>query len=137
MLGITSKKLSKPIHEIPVNEWETALDQIYRKVVGGHASALAIVSNTKREKNDDKEGSVIKHSDKVPTEEEIKFKVREFLGIINQVPPHASAVKVNGISAYKLHRENKKISTPYIYIQLKQNFFKKKTLRFSSIISMI
>ena len=58
MLGITSKKLSKPIHEIPVNEWETALDQIYRKVVGGHTSALAIVSNTKRGKNDDKEGSV-------------------------------------------------------------------------------
>ena len=58
MLGITSKKLSKPIHEIPVNEWETALDQIYRKVVGGHTSALAIVSNTKREKNDDKEGLV-------------------------------------------------------------------------------
>ena len=58
MLGITSKKLSKPIHEIPVNEWETALDQIYRKVVGGHTSALAIVSNTKKEKNDDKEGSV-------------------------------------------------------------------------------
>ena len=58
MLGIKNKKLTKPIHEIPVNEWETALDQIYRKVVGGHASALAIVSNTKREKNDDKEGSV-------------------------------------------------------------------------------
>ena len=58
MLGITSKKLSKPIHEIPVNEWETALDQVYQKVVGGHTSALAIVSNTKREKNDDKEGSV-------------------------------------------------------------------------------
>ena len=58
MLGFTQKKLNLPIHEIPVNEWETALDQIYRKVVGGHTSALAIVSNTKREKNDDHEGTV-------------------------------------------------------------------------------
>ena len=58
MLGITGKKLSEPIHEIPINEWETALDKIYRKVIGGHASALAIVSNTKREKDDDNEGII-------------------------------------------------------------------------------
>ena len=41
-----------------MNEWEIALDQIYRKVVGAHSSALAIVSNTKKEKEDDREGSV-------------------------------------------------------------------------------
>ena len=34
----------------------------------------------------------------------------KFIGEIQQVPPLASAVKVNGISAYKLHRENKKIT---------------------------
>ena len=58
MLGFTQKKLDLPIHEIPVNEWETALDQIYLKVVEKHNDALGIVSNTKKEKDDDHEGTV-------------------------------------------------------------------------------
>ena len=58
MLGFTQKKLNLPIHEIPVNEWETALDQIYLKVVEKHNDALGIVSNTKKEKDDDHEGTV-------------------------------------------------------------------------------
>ncbi len=58
---------------------------------------------------DDSEGVVINTSKKLPKEEEINEKLKNFLGYIDQTPPKASAVKINGKRAYQLLRENKNI----------------------------
>ncbi|MDB4860330.1 tRNA pseudouridine(55) synthase TruB [Alphaproteobacteria bacterium] len=59
---------------------------------------------------DDSEGEVINHNNKIPSEEEINKIVNCFTGYQDQIPPKASAVKVNGKRAYAVLRENKKFS---------------------------
>ena len=53
---------------------------------------------------DDISGKTIKTSEHIPTIEQISNCLNEFIGIISQVPPNYSAVKVNGRRAYKLAR---------------------------------
>ena len=60
---------------------------------------------------DDREGEVIDRSDYVPSELEIKRALDLFLGEIIQLPPKASAVKINGERAYSLFRKNKEFKT--------------------------
>ena len=55
---------------------------------------------------DDLEGVVVKYSKNIPTEKAIVKKLREFIGYKKQIPPYASAVKINGQRAYKLFRDN-------------------------------
>ena len=50
---------------------------------------------------DDAQGKVIANSDKRPTDDEILEAMEAFRGDILQVPPQYSAVKVDGIRAYK------------------------------------
>ena len=59
---------------------------------------------------DDSEGEVLNYSNKLPSDEEINQTVNSFIGYQDQVPPKASAVKVNGRRAYAVLRENKKFS---------------------------
>ena len=60
---------------------------------------------------DDSEGEIISKSEKIPTLQEIQNKIKKFNGEILQKPPKASAVKIKGIRAYKLLRENKEFET--------------------------
>ena len=59
---------------------------------------------------DDSEGVVLNYSNKIPNEDQINKIFKFFLGHINQVPPKASAVKVNGKRAYAILREEKNFS---------------------------
>ena len=77
---------------------------------------------------DDLEGVVINNSNKIPNEEEINKITNSFLGFQDQVPPKASAVKVNGKRAYAVLRENKKFS-----LESKKVFLKSITFLFSNI----
>lgn len=54
---------------------------------------------------DDAEGEVIETSDLRPDEAQIKAALPAFLGDIQQIPPAYSAVKVDGVRAYKLARD--------------------------------
>lgn len=54
---------------------------------------------------DDAEGEVILENAKRPTEEEITAAIPTFTGDIMQVPPQYSAVKIDGVRAYKLARD--------------------------------
>lgn len=54
---------------------------------------------------DDAEGEVIATSDARPSDEEIKTALLSFVGDIMQVPPQFSAVKVDGVRAYKKARD--------------------------------
>ena len=56
---------------------------------------------------DDIKGKTINSSDFIPDLEKIKKILPEFLGTTEQIPPKFSAVKVNGVRAYKLARKEK------------------------------
>ena len=77
---------------------------------------------------DDLEGVVINNSNKIPNEEEINKIISSFLGFQDQVPPKASAVKVNGKRAYAVLRENKNFS-----LESKKVFLKSIIFLFSNI----
>jgi tRNA pseudouridine55 synthase len=52
-------------------------------------------------------GKIIKKTDISPTEDECLNVCHKFVGIIKQIPPIYSALKINGVRAYKLARQNK------------------------------
>jgi len=56
---------------------------------------------------DDSEGEILNHSNKIPNEDEINKIINSFLGHIDQIPPKASAIKVNGRRAYAILRDKK------------------------------
>ena len=58
---------------------------------------------------DDKEGDVIQSSEVRPTEDQIITALPEFIGVINQVPPKYSAIKINGERAYDLARDGQDV----------------------------
>ena len=68
---------------------------------------------------DDISGSILHTSDNFPSQNKILSNLNNYIGIISQVPPTVSAVKINGKRAYKLARENKKfqISSKNVYIK--------------------
>ena len=77
---------------------------------------------------DDSEGEVLNYNNKTPSDEEINQTVNSFIGYQDQVPPKASAVKVNGRRAYAVLRENKNFS-----LKSKKVFLKSITFLFSNI----
>ena len=62
---------------------------------------------------DDAEGCVIKTSKNRPNEKTIRSILPRFLGETLQTPPVYSAIKINGERAYKMVRENKKVTLKY------------------------
>lgn len=62
--------------------------------------------------SDDLEGQVTQTSDKRPTEEEIRALLPNYTGIISQVPPQFSAIKIAGERAYDLARDGETVEIP-------------------------
>lgn len=58
---------------------------------------------------DDAEGEIEEQGPVVVDESEIRSTLRRFVGIIEQVPPAFSAVKISGRPAYRLARQNKSV----------------------------
>lgn len=75
------------------------LDKIYEVVM-----KLGETSTT-----GDEEGKKTKVDSRQPTAEEIEEVISQFTGEIMQTPPIYSAIKVDGIRAYKLAREGKEV----------------------------
>ncbi len=67
---------------------------------------------------DDSDGSVIETSDKRPTRDEIEAALPAFRGLISQVPPKYSAIKVKGARAYDLAREDEEFELAARDIQI-------------------
>ena len=57
----------------------------------------------------DPEGEITPVSDKIPTKDELNSAIKKFQGVIEQVPPAFSAIKVGGQRAYKLARAGKEV----------------------------
>ena len=60
----------------------------------------------------DPEGELIDVSDKVPRRDEIVAALQQFTGDIQQRPPIFSALKINGVRAYKLARDGQEVEIP-------------------------
>ncbi len=58
---------------------------------------------------DDAEGRVIETADRRPTADEIRALLPSFTGVIEQVPPRYSAIKVEGERAYDLARDGEAV----------------------------
>lgn len=61
---------------------------------------------------DDREGEVSAASTERPLEADIKSLLPRYTGVINQVPPQFSAIKINGDRAYDLAREGEVLEIP-------------------------
>ena len=61
---------------------------------------------------DDIEGEIEATSPYRPTAADISMAISQFLGVIVQVPPAFSAIKINGERAYKLARDGVQITMP-------------------------
>lgn len=61
---------------------------------------------------DDLEGEATKTSDKRPTRDELEAILPHYTGVIKQVPPQFSAIKIGGERAYDLAREGETVEIP-------------------------
>lgn len=61
---------------------------------------------------DDLEGEVTQTSDTRPSEDEIRALLPHYTGVINQIPPQFSAIKIAGERAYDLAREGEAVEIP-------------------------
>ncbi|QLF68999.1 tRNA pseudouridine(55) synthase TruB [Peteryoungia desertarenae] len=61
---------------------------------------------------DDLEGEVTHSSDKRPAEEEVRALLPRYTGVIQQIPPQFSAIKIAGERAYDLAREGEAVEIP-------------------------
>lgn len=60
----------------------------------------------------DPEGDLTEISDAKPTIDQVKSTISKFTGEIKQRPPIFSAIKVDGVRAYKLARDGKQVDIP-------------------------
>lgn len=60
----------------------------------------------------DPEGELTDISGKIPTSEEVAAALQQFTGEIQQRPPIFSALKIDGVRAYKLARDGKEVEIP-------------------------
>jgi len=63
-------------------------------------------------------GKIIKKTDIIPTERECLDVCHKFIGKIKQIPPVYSALKINGVRAYKLARQNKEFEVKPRFITI-------------------
>ena len=71
----------------------------------GHKTYRFVMKFGEATDTDDRAGSVVATSDVRPTDEQIEKALEAFQGLISQVPPQYSAIKVGGERAYDLARE--------------------------------
>jgi tRNA pseudouridine55 synthase len=60
----------------------------------------------------DPEGELSDISSREPLRDEVETALQRFTGVIEQTPPSYSAIKINGIRAYKLARAGKEVEMP-------------------------
>ncbi len=58
------------------------------------------------------------HIGEIPSAEQVRRAADEFLGAIEQIPPAVSALKVNGVRAYKIARSGREVSLAPRTIQI-------------------
>jgi len=64
----------------------------------------------KKSSTGDPEGSIEDSDGNQPTKEQFTQVVKDFTGVISQIPPAFSAIKVDGVRAYKLARAGQEVN---------------------------
>ncbi len=81
----------------------------------------------------DETGQILQTTKIIPTKDQIEKVLPKFLGIIEQIPPKFSAIKINGRRACDLVRQNKSVEIPsrkiLIHDILLLNFSKNNTAK--------
>lgn len=72
----------------------------------------AIIELGKTSSTGDPEGDITSVSDTRPNDGEVAAALQAFTGVITQTPPSYSAIKIDGVRAYKLAREGKEVEMP-------------------------
>jgi len=72
----------------------------------------AVIELGKTSSTGDPEGDITAISQERPTDGDIAASVQAFTGTITQTPPSYSAIKIDGVRAYKLAREGKEVEMP-------------------------
>jgi len=72
----------------------------------------------KRTKTGDAEGEIIEETSIIPTYQESIDICSKFIGEIEQIPSQYSAIKIGGVSAYKLARKNIEVEIPKRTVQI-------------------
>lgn len=67
----------------------------------------------------DMTGKTTKSTDTIPTLEDIKLSINDFIGTIEQIPPKYSAININGKRAYQLARDNVDFELKSKIVQIK------------------
>ena len=62
--------------------------------------------------SDDSDGEILNRSKELPELKEIEKNKNKFIGLVFQIPPKVSAIKINGQRAYKLVRKKQDFSIP-------------------------
>ena len=78
-------------------------------VMDGHKLYRFTIRWGEERDTDDAEGRVTETSDKRPTADEIRALLTAYIGIIQQVPPRYSAIKIEGERAYDLARDGETV----------------------------
>lgn len=60
----------------------------------------------------DPEGELTDIANRIPAQEEVEMVLRQFVGEIQQRPPIFSALKIDGVRAYKLARDGQEVEIP-------------------------
>ena len=81
-------------------------------VMDGHKIYEFTVTWGEERTTDDLEGEVTETSGKRPTADEITAILGDYTGVIRQVPPQFSAIKIDGERAYDLAREGETVEIP-------------------------
>ena len=84
---------------VKASEYITSEDKHYRATL-----LLGIETDT-----EDITGEVLKSCDRIPSEEDVLRAVEATVGVIKQIPPMYSAIKVGGRKLYELAREGKTV----------------------------
>src|SRR6201991_2421954 len=69
---------------------------------------------------DDLEGEVTETSDKRPGEEDIRALLPKYTGLISQIPPQFSAIKIAGERAYDLARDGETVDIPSREVEIER-----------------
>ena len=81
------------------------------EVVAKEKEYVAVVHLGEESSTDDSEGArAIKTVSRIPVLKDVKDAAKGFIGAIKQMPPSFSALKVKGVRAYKLAREQKLVT---------------------------
>ncbi len=100
-----------------------ATKQLHSVLNGTQKEYKARIELGKVSETDDAEGPISSYSDTttelIPTQSELESALKHFIGNITQTPPMYSAVKVNGMTAYRRARkgENVELAPKQVHIE--------------------